>query len=206
MEYYIYDIPLFIVNETEEDINLPMFCEDVEATIPKKLLQNVEVVYVGEFKELRGRNATFANGAIYMTSKEPTNFDMLENFVHEVAHSLEHRYGMFIYDDLLMAEFKGKRERLRHLLGSQDYYINPILYSYTEYNKEFDNFLANEVGYPTLLSLTMGLFVSPYGATSVQEYFANGFEKYYLENPRTVRDISPVLYRKIEEIINDDQA
>jgi Mlc titration factor MtfA (ptsG expression regulator) len=52
----------------------------------------------------------------------------------------------------------------------------------------------------------MGLFVSPYGATSLQEYFANGFEKYFLENPRAVRDISPVLYRKIEEIINDDEA
>ena len=52
----------------------------------------------------------------------------------------------------------------------------------------------------------MGLFVSPYGATSIQEYFANGFEKYYLDNPRRVRDISPILYRKIEEIINDDEA
>ena len=66
--------------------------------------------------------------------------------------------------------------------------------------------MANEVGYPTLLSLTMGLFVSPYGATSIQEYFANGFEKYFLDNPLTVRDMSPVLYRKIEEIINDDNA
>jgi len=206
MEYYIYDIPLFVVNPPEADISLPAFCEEVEATIPQRLLQNVEVVYVGEFKELRGRNATFANGGIYMTSKEPTNFDMLENFIHEVAHSLEHQHGMFIYDDLLVSEFKGKRDKLYHLLVAQDYYINPVLYSYTEYNKEFDNFLANEVGYPTLLSLTMGLFVSPYGATSIQEYFANGFEKYYLENPRTVRDISPVLYRKIEEITNDDQA
>ena len=48
----------------------------------------------------------------------------------------------------------------------------------------------------------MGLFVSPYGATSIHEYFANGFENYFLENPDTVRDISPVLYKKIEEIIN----
>ena len=80
------------------------------------------------------------------------------------------------------------------------------MYGFTEYNKKFDNFLANEVGYPTLLSLTMGLFVSPYAATSIQEYFANGFEKYFLDNPRMVRDISPVLYGKIEEIINDNEA
>ena len=69
----------------------------------------------------------------------------------------------------------------------KDITLTPHLYDFTEYNKKFDNFFANEVGYPTLLSLTMGLFVSPYGATSIQEYFANGFEKYFLEGPRTVQ-------------------
>ena len=113
---------------------------------------------------------------------------------------------MFIYTDNLINEFKGKRERLFHLLSAEGFHTNPVLYGFTEYNEKFDNFLANEVGYPTLLSLTMGLFASPYGATSIQEYFANGFEKYFLDNPRIVRNISPVLYRKIEEIINDDEA
>ena len=131
---------------------------------------------------------------------------MLEDFIHEVAHSLESSYGLFIYDDALVAEFKGKRERLSHLLSAEGYHINPMLYGFTEYNKKFDNFLANEVGYPTLLTLTMGLFASPYGATSIQEYFANGFEKYILGNPRFIREISPTLYRKIEEIINDNEA
>ena len=74
-----------------------------------------------------------------------------------------------------------------------------------EYNEKFDEFLATEVGYPVLVPLTMGLFVSPYGATSLQEYFANGFEKYILDDPARVQTISPVLYGKIEEII-DEQA
>jgi Mlc titration factor MtfA (ptsG expression regulator) len=131
---------------------------------------------------------------------------MLENFIHEAAHALESDYGMFIYDDSLIQEFKGKRNRLYHLISAEGYHINPQLYKFTEYNEKFDNFLANEVGYPVLLSLTMGLFISPYGATSIREYFANGFEKYFLGNPRAVRDISPILYRKIEEIINDNEA
>ena len=190
----------------EEGVNIPLFCQEAEETIPRSLLQNIEVVYIGEFKELKGRNATYAHGAVYMNSHEPSNFDMLENFIHEAAHSLEIDHGMFIYDEDLIEEFRGKRARLYYLLKAENYHINPILYSYVEYNKKFDNFLANEVGYPTLLSITMGLFVSPYGATSVQEYFANGFEKYFLDNPRTVRDISPILYRKIEGIINDDKA
>jgi hypothetical protein len=90
------------------------------------------------------------------------------------------------------------------LLGAAGYHISPQLYGFTEYNKKFDDFLANEVGYPTLLSLTMGLFVSPYGATSIQEYFANGFEKYFLEGPRQVRTISPVLYEKIDTVVHDE--
>jgi len=206
MEYYIYHIPVFVVDQPSPMVDIPAFCEEVESYITPGLLANVEVVYIGSFKELSDRNAAFSNGGIYMTCAEPTTFDMVENFVHEVAHSLEMLRGLKLYSKDLKDEFLGKRTRLYHLLSSHGYHINPLLYSLTEYNQEFDNFLANEVGYPTLLTLTMGLFVSPYGATSLQEYFANGFEKYFLDNPRTVRDISPVLYRKIEEIINDDEA
>ena len=203
MEYYIYHIPVFVVNEPDEGVDIPEFCHEVEEYLPSVLLQGVDVVYIGQFKELRGRNAAFMNGAIYMTSSEPTNFDMLENFIHEVAHSLENQYGSLIYDGELRDEFIGKRHRLYHLLEAKGFHTNPILYSYTEYNRKFDEFLANEVGYPTLLTLTMGLFLSPYAATSLPEYFANGFEKYYLDSPKAVKQISPVLYRKIEKIIND---
>jgi hypothetical protein len=205
MEYYIYNIPVFVITEPA-NVDIPLFCIEAEETIPPFVLQNVEVIYIGEFKELRGRNAAYLNGGIYIASTEFTGFDMIENVVHESAHALESSYGTFIYDKELLTEFKGKRRRLQSILEAEGYNINPLLYSFTEYNEKFDNFLANEVGYPTLLSLTMGLFVSPYGATSIQEYFANGFEKYFLENPRTVRDISPVLYKKIEEIINDLQT
>ena len=202
MEYYIYNIPVFVTDTPEESVDIPTFCVEVEEFMSPALLSNVDVVYIGKFKELQNRNAAFMNGGIYMTATEPTVFDMIENFVHEVAHSLENQFAWQIYDNSLIQEFKGKRERLCQILKAEGYYINPVLYSYTEYNKKFDEFLANEVGYPTLLSLTMGLFVSPYGATSIQEYFANGFEKYFLDNPRTVQDISPVLYKKIEEIVN----
>ncbi|HHZ95149.1 MAG TPA: hypothetical protein EYN67_06255 [Flavobacteriales bacterium] len=202
-EYYVYDVPVFCIDNPEAEENVPNFCKEAEEYMSPSLLTNVDVIYVGNFKELENRNATYANGAIYMTADEPTSFDMLENFIHEVAHSLEYQYGMALYTDDLRDEFLGKRERLYHILESAGYHISPLLYSFTEYNARFDEFLANEVGYPTLLSLTMGLFASPYAATSLQEYFANGFEKYFLDNPRTVRDTSPILYRKIEEILDD---
>ena len=205
MEYYIYHVPVFVMTEVPPSICVSTFCEEVEELVPPVLLSNIEVVYIGEFKELENRNASYMNGAIYMTAAEPTNFDMIENFVHEIAHSLEDQYGMQLYTDNLRNEFLGKRNRLKHTLASQGYHINPILYDFTEYNEKFDEFLATEVGYSVLVPLTMGLFVSPYGATSLQEYFANGFEKYFLDDPRRVQTISPVLYEKIEEII-DEQA
>ena len=204
MEYYIYNVPVFVLGEVEASVDLPTFCQDVEDVLPAGLLRNIDVIYIGNFKELDGRNAAFSNGAIYMTLDEPTNFDMLENFVHETAHSLEADNGWEIYDDNLVNEFLGKRRRLRSILEGEGFFIDPELYDSTEYSRKFDEFLADTVGYPILLGLTEGLFVSPYGATSIQEYFANGFEKYFLDSPKSVQNISPVLYQKIDTILNDN--
>jgi len=61
------------------------------------------------------------------------------------------------------------------------------------------------VGYPLLTSLTVDIFPSPYGATSLREYFANAFEKYFMEESERVREISPQVYKKIEELINQEE-
>jgi len=203
VEYYIYNIPVFLVGTRPPEADIPEFCAKAEEILPPALLRNIDVVYVGDMRELQGRNATYDNGAIYMTDNEPTVDDMIENLVHETAHSLEESYGHTIYNPQLIREFKGKRERLYHLLKAEGYKTSPFLFDFTEYNEKFDKFLADEVGYPTLLTLTMGLFVSPYGATSIQEYFANGFEKYFLDSPRRVANVSPALHQVIEEILNN---
>ena len=204
MEYYIYNVPVFVMGQVDDDIDLPAFCQEVEEILPSTLLKNVEVVYVGQFPDLAGRNAAFSNGAIYMSLAEPTNFDMLENFIHETAHSLEESHGWDVFDESLRNEFLTKRRRLQEILEAGGYRFPKAYFDNVEYSKKFDEFLSEKVGYPTLVSLTIGLFVSPYGATSLQEYFANGFEKYFLDESQSVRRISPVLYRKIEEIINDE--
>ena len=203
MEYYIYHLPVFIIDQVEDGVSIPEFCAEVEKYVRPSMLANVDVVYIGNFKELLDRNAAFTDGAIYMKANEPTIEDMLENFIHELAHSLEIPYAEQIFSQDLRREFLAKRHTLYHLLNAEGYHINPRLYSEVEYNPQFDRFLADEVGYPLLLTLTLGLFASPYGATSLQEYFANGFEKYYLGDATVVKDVSPVLYGKIEEIVND---
>ena len=77
-------------------------------------------------------------------------------------------------------------------------YLKDFLES--NYSKEFDMFLYQEVGYELMTTLTMGLFVSPYSVTSLREYFATGFEKYYLKDRRYLKNISPILFEKIEYI------
>ena len=70
-----------------------------------------------------------------------------------------------------------------------------------EYSREFDEFLYKEVGYDKLTFFTMGLFASPYGATSYREYFANSFEHYFLNEPQYVKIVSPAVYDKIDGLV-----
>ena len=202
-EYYIHNIPVFVFGKTEPAVDIPLFCHQIEQMLPRSVLRNVDVCYISDNPELDGRNAAYNDGAIYMKLDEPTNDDMIENFVHEVAHAVEATDPYSIYDSRLQAEFLGKRRKLYHLLKAEGYEQMPLIrYEMLEYNKMFDNFLANVVGYPKLQTITMGLFCSPYGATSIEEYFANGFEKYFTESPQYVKSISPVLYQKVVAALN----
>ena len=108
-------------------------------------------------------------------------------------------------DDRVKKEFLGKRERLRMILNSEGYKFPKKYYLNMEYSTAFDEFLAQIVGYPTLLTLTMGLFVSPYGATSLEEYFANAFENFYLEDPSDIKKISPALYDLIVQLHKEEE-
>jgi hypothetical protein len=196
-EYSIHNhIPVIIKDPfTSDEVKIEEFISEIEIRIPRHMLQNIEVVYIGDFPDLDGRNAAYIDGAIYITNEELTTHDMLENVIHEIAHSIESTYGPRIYsDNKLRNEFLGKREKLKGILDVHGYEVPEKYYVNTEYSKAFDKFLSDSVGYPVLLGLTMGLFASPYGATSLKEYFANGFEKFYLGEPRLVKETSPVLY------------
>jgi Mlc titration factor MtfA (ptsG expression regulator) len=48
--------------------------------------------------------------------------------------------------------------------------------------------------------MTAGLFPSPYAATSLREYFAIGFEHYYLKDRKVLKRDCPVLYNKLAEL------
>ena len=146
-EYHIHHIPVFVFGETEPQVNIPTFCEQIIEMLPRCVLRNVDVCYISDNPVLDGRNAAYSDGAIYMKLDEPTNEDMIENFVHEVAHAVELEDPHFIYDDRLIAEFAGKRSRLYHLLTAEGFDEMPQRrYDYLEYNEAFDNFAVAGAG------------------------------------------------------------
>jgi hypothetical protein len=157
-------------------------------------------VRIGMFEEMIERqiNAMYKDGVLYISNVQNNNEDMLDDIIHEIAHAVEEHNSELIYqDERLMVEFLGKRKRLFSLLKNEGYNVNIEQFMNTKYNFDFDMFLFQEVGYPILETLTMGLFLSPYSITSINEYFGVGFEQFYLEEANYIAKICPVLYQKI---------
>ena len=161
------------------------------------------MIYIGQFKQLIDRdiNAMFEDGAIYLTNDQTNDKDMIDDIIHELSHANEETYAALIYaDGKIENEFLGKRKKLLDILKSEGYNVSIDTFMNAEYSRDFDMFLYKEVGYEKLTMFTMGLFVSPYGTTSLREYFANGFEHYFLHDLKYVKLISPAIYEKVDGI------
>ena len=181
----------------------------IEETVPSFLFDEIDEIFVGSFSEndSRALEAYYESGAIYVTSDMPTVMDYVESIVHETAHSIEHLMGFLIYGDKkIESEFLAKRDTLERVLRANRFDTSGLDFNNPEYSEVFDLYLYKEVGYEKLDSITSGLFYSPYAATSIREYFANGFEKFFLEDRGQLKRISPQLTMKIWEILgNEDE-
>ena len=176
----------------------------ISQKIPDIFFENVDVVYVGQFDIFRERqiNAVFKDRAIYVTNEQDNEKDMIDDIVHEIAHAVEEQFRDFLYDDgEIKQEFLGKRKRLQQALSSEGIQTSNRSILNTEYSKEFDNFLYNDVGYEIISNLTMGLFLSPYSATSLREYFAIGFEEFFIGDQNYLKKISLQIFNKINNLI-----
>jgi len=198
---YIKDELIFIDNKsTIEDV-----IKIVENSLPSFLVSNVDVIYIGDFSffQERDTNAAYDEGAIYVINVQDNAEDMADDIVHEIAHAVEEKYHEEIYSDQrVKREFLGKRDKLYNILKA---YEEPLLsYEYFEnphYNQKFDEYLYTQIGYPTLSAYVNGLFYSPYASTSIREYFARGFEAFFLHKDlKVLANISPILYNKIETL------
>lgn len=196
-------IDVIIVHPLTKEINLDKVLYKLKTSIPHFLFQNVEAIYIGQFKELyeRDLNAAYMDGALYITNKQVNEENMLEDMVHEIAHSVEElaKYSMYS-DNKVNKEFLMKRLKLMSLLTQIGYEVEGQSFQKIEYDRNFDMFLYEVIGYEALNQIVPGLFCSPYGATSIREYFANGFEFFFLKDRQLVKDVSPQLYHKLADI------
>jgi hypothetical protein len=129
--------------------------------------------------------------------------EILDDLVHEFAHRFEENNSEKIYEDgKIINEYLGKMNRLHDLI-TQDYDLDYFGITYfdfinTEFDEKFDKFLYEKIGYEEIENMAPTLFIRPYAATSVREYFATGFEDYYLEGGLQLKKISPILHSRIE--------
>nr|MCS5550310.1 hypothetical protein [Gammaproteobacteria bacterium] len=128
---------------------------------------------------------------------------LLDDLIHEIAHHIETTHNDDIYsDNRLKQEFTRKRKMLEFELKSEGYWTNKYDFSDVVYNRDFDDFLYNKVGGNMLKMVTSNLFVRPYASVSLREYFATGFEAYYLGKKDELYKTSPELYKKINILHN----
>jgi len=204
-EYLLFGhVVVQVTDALPSNIDLKFVLSELESKIPRNLLEDLDSVYIGSYKPLQDRqiDSLYVEGSILITNNQPSNVELYSTFVHEFAHAIEEKYKDTIYSDGQLArEFLAKRNTLYNLL-KDDYDLNKKAFIDINYNQEFDDFAYKTVGYENLGIMTSGLFISPYGCTSLREYFANGFEHYFLKQTDELREKSPYLFKKIKHLIN----
>ena len=126
---------------------------------------------------------------------------MIDDIVHEISHLVEEDHSNHIYgDDAIEMEFISKRIALKRILESHGYSMSFYNFTNLDFSQDLDSFFYDVVGYPKLNNFVMGLLISSYAATSLREYFASGFEEYYLGDRDALAQISPKLYNNINQL------
>jgi hypothetical protein len=144
----------------------------------------------------------YRDGAVYVSNDQDNLEDMADDIIHEFAHAVESNFAMEIYsDNKIQNEFLGKRRRLRDMLSEYGYLDgNDVSFLDLEYSKEFDDFLYKELSYDKLDMFCVGLFIRPYAATDLREYFATAFEEYFLGDSSYLKRICPAAHEKVRLI------
>ena len=204
-QYQMNGVQVFIKDSLPEEVDPDFVFNYIGSRIPLYLTTNVEMIYVGQFPEMEERdiNAFYENDAIYITNEQDDEMDMIEDIVHEISHAIEHYNREVIYGDgKLQREFIAKRKRLSALL-SQKYDVPSDFTINFEYDRAIDDFLYRVVGYDVLNQVCVGIFPSAYAATSLSEYWAKGFEELFIGEKSSLKNMCPVLYKKLLTLIKE---
>lgn len=197
-------IPVTIINAPINNIDIKSILSKIETILGNpKFIKNIEEVFIGDFKFLKDRQiqAMFNDNCIYLSSLYSNPDLICKDVIHEIGHSLENDFGLDVYGDgALELEYFGKKKKLLRVLSEIGYSGTEQFLNDNEYSVDFDNFLLNTVGYENLGPIIVGLFTSPYSATSLSEYFANGFEQFHIGERDYLRKICPILFSKVQNM------
>tara|TARA_Y100000310_G_scaffold302104_1_gene339140 strand:+ start:335 stop:1027 length:693 start_codon:yes stop_codon:yes gene_type:complete len=199
-EYKIGAFQVLVKDPITSDIDIQDIFNEVNNLLPNEYLNLLDIVYIGDFSFLREReaNALYMDGAIYISNEQDDGEDLKDDIIHEISHSVEEKYGDFIYTDgSIEDEFLLKRAKLKKILVSQNYNVSELNFLETDYNSDFDEFLHKDIGYDALRIMTVDLFLAPYSITSLREYFGRGFEEYYLNDRLYLKEVCPYIYNKL---------
>jgi hypothetical protein len=199
------DVTIIIKDKISDGVDFEFVLNYISARVPFYLTSNIEMIYVGQFQEMKERdiNAFFENDAIYVTNEQTDEMDMIEDIIHEISHAVEQYNQEAIYGTgSLQREFIGKRKALSNLL-SQKYEVPAGFNIDFEYDRTVDDFLFRDVGYDALNQICVGIFPSAYAATSISEYWAKGFEELFIGETNNLKQMCPVLYRTLALLIKE---
>jgi len=194
------------VNHSEElpqQFNLHSILKTIEKNLPPFYFKNLTKIQIEQDPEFdrRNVNALYRDGTFIISPKQKNVNDLIDDLVHEFAHHVETLFPEEIYaDQKLINEFLRKRHELKFEIQSEGYWIDEYNFDNLKFDEKFDSFLYKRLGRNMLRMMTTGLFIRPYAAVSLREYFATGFEAYYLGKQNTLEKISPMLYDKINEL------
>lgn len=194
---------VYVKEPVPEQIDIEYCFSYILEKMPKIFFRNIAKVFVGQFPFLKNRevDAIYKDGTIYITNNQETNESMIADIIHELAHAFEEEHKDGLYGDLSIEnEFLSKRKALLNILKSNNLLPNNIEekhFSQLEYNQDFDLFLYKTVGYQRLSNLTNNIFISPYAATCLREYFASAFEIFFTKDLFIVKKQAPSVYKKL---------
>tara|TARA_B100001057_G_scaffold479062_1_gene550233 strand:- start:3263 stop:3943 length:681 start_codon:yes stop_codon:yes gene_type:complete len=206
--FSISGIEVIVKDEITSDFSVAKVIKTLLGRTPKHLIKNVKYIKIGNYPEFEKRKIQamykYDENSIYVTNKLKSSNDLLDDLFHEVAHAVEQVHGDFIYsDDKIEKEFLNKRKKMWQTLKNAGFSYPIEEFLNLKYSEKFDNFLHQNIGYETLHIYLSNLFYSPYGATSLNEYFANGYEAFFMKQEVSrLKRLSPALYKKLTELLD----
>ena len=201
------NINVFIKDRPTNNVVLEDVFKHIDSVLSSDILNLIDIIYVGDFDFLKEKsvNAAYMDGAIYCSNEQDNKEDMIDDLIHEFAHAVENQYGYYIYSDASVEEeFLKKRSKLELILNFEGYDVGQLDFLNSKYSEKFDLFMYVGIGREKLNAMVMGLFLRGYSVTSLREYFATGFEEYYLGDRNYLRRLCPSLFAKLTLINEND--